>query len=417
MLADTSAPPITIIAPAFNEQATIVGCARSFLQLEYTNLQVIIVNDGSKDGTLERLKERFELRPVDIVVRQEIPTAQIRAVYQSLQEPRLVVVDKENGGKADALNAGLNLSRTPLVCCADADTVIDRRALLRMVEPFIQDEENVIAAGGTVRLANGCSIKDGIVQSVGLPKSLLARLQVIEYLRAFLFGRMGLNRLGGNLIISGAFGLFQRDAVVAAGGYLTETVGEDMELVVRIHQRMREKKIKYKVIFIPDPVCYTEAPESYGVLKRQRDRWQRGLADAMLMHIRMLFNPAYGKTGMIVFPFFFLFELLGPMIELSGYGWFFYTLAIGEIDSVFAVMFFIVAFLWGFLLSAQSVLLDGLLVDFFSGFRLKMGLLWAALLENFGYRQMTLYFRLIGLIRFVAGVKSWGDMKRKGFSQ
>jgi cellulose synthase/poly-beta-1,6-N-acetylglucosamine synthase-like glycosyltransferase len=415
-LSDKSAPPITVIAPAHNEEATIVGSARSFLQLEYTNLQIIIVNDGSGDHTLERLKERFELRPVDMVVRQDVSTKPVRAVYQSLSEPRLLVVDKENGGKADALNAGLNVCRTPLICCADADTLIDRRALLRMVEPFVQEDSNVVAVGGTVRIANGCTIRDGLVQKVELPKSLLARFQIVEYLRAFLFGRMGLNRMGGNLIISGAFGLFLRDAVVKAGGYHAETVGEDMELVVRIHRIMRESASEYKIVFIPDPVCYTEAPETFKILKRQRDRWQRGLGDALWMHMRMMLNPAFGKTGMLVFPIFFFFEFLGPVVELSGYTWFIFTLIFGEIDPLFALMFFAVAFLWGFLLSAQSILLDGLMVNFFHGFRLKARLLWMAFAENFGYRQITLYYRLIGILRFIRGVKTWGDMKRKGFS-
>jgi cellulose synthase/poly-beta-1,6-N-acetylglucosamine synthase-like glycosyltransferase len=319
LMTETSAPPISILTPAYNEEAGIVDSVLAFLSLEYPNLQVIVINDGSKDKTLEKLKDRFDLEPVNLVIRNQIKTKPVRAAYQSLKDPRLIVVDKENGGKAEALNVGLNVCRTPLVCCVDADSLIDRHALLRMVEPYLYDESHVIGVGGTVHLANGCLVKEGKVQKAELPASWIARFQVLEYLRAFLFGRMGFNRLGGNLIISGAFGLFLRDAIIQAGGYTRDTVGEDMEIVVRLHKAMREARKKYRIIYIPDPVCYTEAPETFAILRKQRDRWQRGLIETLERHKDMFFNPRFGRVGFIVFPFFVFFEFLGPLIEFFGY--------------------------------------------------------------------------------------------------
>jgi cellulose synthase/poly-beta-1,6-N-acetylglucosamine synthase-like glycosyltransferase len=414
VLSSANTPPITIIAPAYNEEANIEDCVRAFLQVEYPSLSLVVVNDGSKDGTMAKLQERFDLVPTDLVVRGDLRTKAIRGLYQSRREDRLLVVDKENGGKADALNVGLNVARTPLVCCVDADSLIDRRALLRMVEPFLYDDRAVVAVGGTVLPANGSSIRDGIVEAAGMPGSWLARFQIVEYLRAFIFARSGFNRVGGNLIISGAFGLFLREAVVAAGGYETSSIGEDAELVVRIHRTMREKKRRYGIVHISDPVCFTEVPETFKVLGKQRDRWQRGLLDTLWRHRIMFLRPRYGIIGMLVMPLFLLFELLGPFVELIGYAWFARTVAAGTIDRLFVALFFLVAFLWGFLLSMQAVILEG--IDRPGGRTLshQLTLALVAALENFGYRQATLWFRIRGVWKFLVGEKSWGDMQRRG---
>jgi cellulose synthase/poly-beta-1,6-N-acetylglucosamine synthase-like glycosyltransferase len=417
VLSQQSSPPITIIAPAYNEQTGIVDATRAFLQLEYPNLRVIVVNDGSKDRTLELLKLRFGLRPIDMVYQRALATKPVRTIYQSTVDDRLLVVDKENGGKADALNVGLNVSRTPLVCCVDSDTLIDRRSLLRMSKPFVYDNRNVVCVGGTVRLANGCTVQDGVVKETGIPRSWLARFQTVEYLRAFLFGRMGFNRIGGNLIVSGAFGLFLREAVMEVGGYKAENVGEDMELVVRLHRRMRELKRPYNVIQIPEPVCYTEVPETLRGLGTQRDRWQRGLIDTLLLHVRMLFNPRYGATGMVVYPMFVLFELVGPVVELLGYAWYGYLLATGRATNLYSIMFLFSSFVWGFLLSLQSVILDDLNTNIYRGFKMRFILLMAVLFENFGYRQFTLFYRIRGTFRFLTGDHGWGRIRRKGFTE
>ena len=412
-----STPPITILAPAFNEQASIIDSIRAFLQLDYPDLRIIIVNDGSTDSTFELLMERFKLKPHNMVIHRETATGAIRGTYQSANEPRLWVVDKVRGGKSDALNAGINMARTPLVCTVDSDTLADRKALLKMVQPFIYDERNVAAVGGTVRLANGNQVRDGQVKNFSVPQSWLARFQIVEYLRAFLLGRLGYNLIGGNVIISGAFGLFRRDSLVQAGGYRTDTVGEDMEIVVRLHRSFRKQKLPYKVVQIPEPVCYTEVPETLTTLSRQRDRWQRGLAETMWTHRGMIFNPRYGAIGMVVFPIFLLFELLSPLIELAGYLWFGLTLLTGYANIEFAIMFTFTAFVWGFLLTMQSLILDDLNTRMYRGVRMRFILLLAALFENFGYRQLTLYFRLKGLVKFLLGKKQWGKMSHKGFEK
>jgi cellulose synthase/poly-beta-1,6-N-acetylglucosamine synthase-like glycosyltransferase len=414
VLSSANTPPVTIIAPAYNEEANIVDCVRAFLQVEYPSLSLVVVNDGSKDGTMERLKERFDLVPMDMVVRGDLRTKPIRLLYQSRQDDRLLVVDKENGGKADALNVGLNVARTPLVCCVDADTLIDRRSLLRMVEPFLYDDRSVVAVGGTVLPANGSSIRDGIVESVGMPRSWLARFQIVEYLRAFIFARSGFNRVGGNMIISGAFGLFLREALVAAGGYEALSIGEDAELVARIHRTMREKKRRYGIVHISDPVCFTEVPETLTVLGKQRDRWQRGLLDTLWRHRGMLFRPRYGVIGMLVMPMFLMFELLGPFVELAGWAWFAKTVVFTRTDRLFVALFFLVAFLWGYLLSIQGVVLEGIDRPGGRPFRQQILLALVAAGENLGYRQLNLYWRIRGVWKFIVGEKSWGDMQRRG---
>jgi cellulose synthase/poly-beta-1,6-N-acetylglucosamine synthase-like glycosyltransferase len=417
LLSQDSTPPISIIAPAYNEEPTIVDSVRAFLHLEYPNFSVIVVNDGSKDETFERLRERFHLERVKNVYRREFDTRAVRGVYRSRSEPRLIVVDKDNGGKADALNAGINVARTPLVCCVDADSLIDQRALLRMVEPFIYDPNNTIAVGGTIRLANGATVHDGRVTHVDIPKSWVARFQIVEYLRAFLFARLGLNRLGGNLIISGALGIFRRDVLVELKGYRHDTVGEDMELVVRMHRHMRERKIPYRIYYVPDPICYTEAPEEMRVLGRQRHRWQRGLFDSLLRHRKMFLNPRYGAVGMFSFPMFVLFELFAPVLELFGYVYFALTLAFGTVDPLSGGLFFILAFLVGILMSFQAMALDDLGFNSYRGIRARFALIAAALLENCGYRQILLFYRLRGMLDFIRGGQAWGEMTRKGFTQ
>ncbi|QDG50343.1 glycosyltransferase family 2 protein [Persicimonas caeni] len=417
VLSQTSTPPISILAPAFNEEATIVDSVRAFLQLEYPQHQVIVINDGSTDATLERLKEEFDLEPVDLIVRRQLETEPVRQVYQSKKDARLYVVDKENGGKADALNVGINVSRYPLICCADADTIVTPKALLRMVEPYLYDPQGVVAVGGTVRLANGCKFKQGVLQEVGVPDSWVARFQIVEYLRGFLFGRMGLNRLGGNLIISGAFGLFSREAVVEVGGYESDSVGEDMELVVKLQRHVQQEDPPRQVVHISDPIAYTEAPESLELLSNQRDRWHRGMADAMWRHKSMFLNPKFGPVGTFVFPAYLMFELFGPIIEMFGYFWFVAGVSFGFVDVKFALLFLVVAFWLGALMSIQALVIDNWGFNLFKGVKPRLKLLAAAVLENLGYRQLTLWYRIRGLIKYLVGEKSWGKMTRKGFER
>ncbi|PYO91230.1 MAG: glycosyl transferase, partial [Gemmatimonadetes bacterium] len=302
-------PPITVLVPAYNESATIEASVTAILTLEYRNYEVVVVNDGSKDDTLEQLRHAFDLYEIPRVYPETIATKPLRALYRSRSRSRLLVLDKENGGKADSLNAAINASRFPLVIAVDADTLIEPDALLRLTRPFLLGRE-IAAVGGTVRVANNCTVKDGRVTDARVSPKPIPGIQVVEYLRAFLFGRLGWNRLGGNLIISGAFGLFRKEYVVAVGGYHTNSIVEDLDLVVRMHRHLRRSKIKYEMPFIPDPVAWTEVPESLKILSRQRERWHRGLITAMWQYKSMLFNPRYGRVGLLAMPFYAFGEML-----------------------------------------------------------------------------------------------------------
>jgi cellulose synthase/poly-beta-1,6-N-acetylglucosamine synthase-like glycosyltransferase len=345
-----------------------------------------------------------------------VPSQPIRQVYRSRVHAKLWVIDKQNGGKADALNAGINFSRTPLVCCVDADSMLDARALVHLVEPFIYGDGRVLVTGGTVRVINGAKVRDGKICAVSIPRVMIVRLQMLEYLRAFLFARLALNRLGGNLIISGAMGLFQRQTLVEVGGYQVGCIGEDMELIVRIHRHMRRLRRPYRVTFVPEPTCYTLAPESFEVLGKQRDRWQRGLADSLWRHRGMLFNPRYGVVGMVTLPIFFLFELISPVVELLGYLWMLLAVLDGRIGPYVGVLFYGVACLLSVLFSMQALAMDETTFAHYPALSARLRILGAALLENLGYRQFVLLSRTRGLLQFVRGGKAWGDMKRRALS-
>jgi cellulose synthase/poly-beta-1,6-N-acetylglucosamine synthase-like glycosyltransferase len=415
LITSGGAPPISLIAPAYNEALTCVESVRSLLTIEYPEYEIIVVNDGSKDETVERLRAAFDLEPASRIPTASIPTAKVRQVYHSRTHPALWLVDKENGGKADALNAGINSCYTPTFCAMDADSLLEPEALIRIVRPFLEDART-IAAGGILRIANGCRVERGRIVEVRLPKSLLARLQVLEYLRVFLAGRMGWASLDASLIISGAFGIFSRAAVVRAGGYATDTVGEDMELIVRLHRYHSEAGIPYKIEFVPDPVAWTECPESIRVLARQRDRWQRGLYQSLTRHRRMLLRPTYGKAGMLAFPYFFFLEMLGPIIELLGYVSFAVTIAAGRADWYFVGAFLSVAVVLGGVLSLSAVALEELSFRRYPRFADLLQLFGLAALENLGYRQLNTWWRVKGTISAVRGVEGWGKMTRKGFA-
>jgi YaiO family outer membrane protein len=409
-------PPITILVPAYNESATIQASVTAILTLEYRNYEVVVVNDGSKDDTLDQLRHAFDLYEVPRVYPETITTKPLRALYRSRSRSRLLVIDKDNGGKADSLNAAINASRFPLVIAVDADTLIEPDALLRLTRPFMLGRE-VAAVGGTVRVANDCTVGDGRVTDARVAGRALPGIQVVEYLRAFLFGRLGWNRLGGNLIISGAFGLFRKDYVAAIGGYHTGSVVEDLDLVVRLHRYLRQRRIRYEMPFIPDPVAWTEVPESFKILARQRERWHRGLISAMWRYKGMLFNPRYGRIGFLAMPFYAFGEMLAPVVELIGYIVTVFGLAFGMVDVTFALLFVLVAWGYGMLLSIWAVVLEEVSFRRYRRFGDLMRMLLFASLENFGYRQCTVWWRLKAFANVWKGVHAWGDMTRKGFGK
>jgi len=407
-------PPISVLAPAFNEEANVVDNVRSLLMLDYPLFEVILVNDGSNDGTLGRLVDAFGLRRSARSFERALPCKLIRGVYESPTYSNLLVVDKENGGKADALNAGLNLSLYPLFCAIDADSILEPDALLRLVRPFVDAPGVTIAAGGVVRVANGCDIHGGRVHNVRLPRRPLPLIQIVEYLRAFLFGRMGWSTGNSLLVISGAFGLFEKRAAVLAGGYAIDSVGEDMELVVRMHRYRRERRQPYRIGFVPDPICWTEVPVSFRVLRRQRTRWQRGLIDTLVRHRAMIGRPRYGSVGMIALPGFLMFEMLSPLVELSGYILLPVMWALGLLSPAGAWIFFVLAIMYMVLVSALAVLLEDIAFRRYPSV-LDLGrLLIGAVLENFGYRQLTVWWRVRAFWEYLRGDLSWGAMERKG---
>ncbi|WP_293469869.1 glycosyltransferase family 2 protein [Polaromonas sp.] len=410
-------PSISILVPAYNEEATITASIRSMFQLTYSDFEVIVINDGSRDNTLEVLKQEFSLLPFPDAPRQGLATKPIRCVYRSIPYPNLRVIDKENGGKADALNAGINAARHPLFCGVDADSILARDSLQRVVKPFLNDPDTV-ATGGTVRVANGCEVTDGFLTKVGLPTNMWALFQVVEYLRAFLFGRLGWSQINAMLIISGAFGLFKTKVVIDAGGYRNNTIGEDMELIVRIHRLLRQQGTTYRITFVPEPVCWTEAPEDRKTLKNQRIRWQRGLSESLSSNWGLMFSRNGGPPGWVAFPFMILFEWLGPVVELGGYIFMLYAYLFGLISWQAFTVFLFMAIGLGILLSASGLLLEEISFHIYPKFSQLAMLVLVVVIENLGYRQLNTWWRLVGLYRWARQQESsWGEMKRKGVGQ
>jgi cellulose synthase/poly-beta-1,6-N-acetylglucosamine synthase-like glycosyltransferase len=415
LLQTDAPPPISILVPAFNESANIQASVTAILTLDYRTYEVIVINDGSKDDTMDRLQDAFDLYEVPRIYPEVLTTQPIRALYRSRTRPRLLVIDKENGGKADSLNAGINASRWPLVIAVDADTLIEPDAMLRLIRPFLFGQR-VAAVGGTVRVANGSVIGDGRVLEPRVAPRFLPGVQVVEYLRSFLYGRLGWNRMGGNLIISGAFGLFRKEYLLDIGGYKTSSIVEDFDLVVRLHRRLRDRRVPYVVRFVPDPVAWTEVPESLAVLGRQRERWHRGLILTMWLYRAMLFRPRYGRIGFIAMPFFLFGEMIAPVVELVGYVVTAIGLWQGFLNLPFALLFLLVAWGYGMLLSIWGIVLEEVGFRRYSRWSDLGRLLFYATLENFGYRQLTVWFRLRAFWSAMRYRHVWGRMVRTGFA-
>jgi cellulose synthase/poly-beta-1,6-N-acetylglucosamine synthase-like glycosyltransferase len=408
-------PPVSVLAPAFNEAVTVRESVRALLGLSYPEHEVIVINDGSTDATLQVLIEEFHLYQSARFFDNALPTKPVRAVYESMDPICLIVVDKENGGKSDALNAGINAASYPVICAVDSDSLLEQDALIRISRPMLQDPERVLAVGGIIRIANGCTTAAGRVMDVNLPQSWLARFQVVEYLRAFLGGRVAFSASNCLLVVSGAFGLFRKSAVLAAGGYDTTTVGEDMELIVRLHRWARERRMDYRIVFEPDPVCWTEAPESLKLLKRQRNRWQRGTLEALWKHRTMIAHPGYGALGCLALPYFVIFEGFGPLLDLAGYVVTVVGMCCGVFAPRIAVLFFIAAIVNGIVLSGACVVLAEFSTRRYKRVSDILILLVSAVFENLGFRQLQTLWRAQAFWDLWRGKKSWGIMERTGF--
>jgi cellulose synthase/poly-beta-1,6-N-acetylglucosamine synthase-like glycosyltransferase len=414
------APTISVIAPAFNESRTIIDNVRTLLSLYYNNYEVIVVNDGSKDDSMERLIEVYELEKVNYYFDYRLPCNRIRGVYKSQNRSfkKLTVIDKVNGGKADSLNAGLNVSKNDLVVSIDADSIMEPDALLKLVKPFLEaKDKKVIGAGGVVRIANSCEISGGHIKKIHLPRKFLPRAQVMEYTRAFLMGRMAWSHLDGLLLISGALGMFNREVVIQAGGYRTDTVGEDMELVVRIRRYMVERKVKYDVVYIPDPLCWTEVPSSLKVLARQRSRWTRGTFETLLTHRKLLFNKKYGKLGLLGYPYWLMFEYLAPIIEFLGILWFTFLAITGKLNWPFFLLLLGFVYFFAVSLSIWSVLFEEVTFHKYEKRKDVLKLIGTAFLEPILYHPLVMLMSIKGNIDKLLKRNTWGKMERKGFNQ
>lgn len=420
LAASVHAPTVSILAPAYNEGKTIVENVKSLLSIYYVNLEVIIINDGSKDDCLDKLINAYDLEKVEYFVNQQIPTKEIRGIYKSRNSiyHKLIVVDKVNGGKADALNVGINVSSNNYLVCIDVDCVLEQDALLKMVKPFLeQTDKRVIASGGVVRIANSCIIEDGRLIKVKLAEDYLPRIQILEYIRAFILGRMAWSRLNGLMLISGAFGAFDKEIAIKSGGYNHNTVGEDMELVVRMRRYMEEKGEKYIVTYIPDPLCWTEAPASFTILGRQRNRWIRGTYETLKFHRVMFFNPKYHLLGMLSYPYWFFFEMCAPVIEFFGFIFFFIFAWTGFLDWGFFFSFFIFIICFGYLYSSFAILMEVLTFNQYKRRIDILRLLLTGLTEPFYYHPFVVWSAIKGYLDLIKKKKGWGEMTRQGFAK
>lgn len=408
------APRISVIAPAFNEELSIAQSVQSLLGLQYPDLEVIVVNDGSKDRTMAILHDTFDLVPVTRDIDRALHQTRVVGCYASQKHDNLIVIDKENGRKADATNAGISYSSGDLVCVIDADSVIDPEGLVRAVQPFIEGDGSVIAVGGSIRIANGCTISGGHVVKVGAGRDWLPLFQQLEYFRAFLAGRVAAAHAGILLLISGAFGLFRRDVLIEAGGYQHDSLGEDLELLVRLQRIARENQRPHTIAYLPEICCWTEAPFTIEGVRNQRTRWQQGGLQVFFKHRVMMLNPRYGRIGMIAFPLLALEDLIGPVVELLGYALMIVGLMLGILDPAVAVLYFLLTCLFGSLMSAGVLIIEECqprpVTDVGDFWRL----LLAAVVENFGYRQLIQYYRLRGVVHFLRKKTAWAAVPRAG---
>lgn len=421
LIASPFAPVITVIAPAYNEAVTIIENIKALLALYYPSFEIIVVNDGSKDNTLEKAIDAFELEKVPYVIDYKLNCQEILGIYKSRKKAfnNLTIIDKLNGGKADALNAGLNVAKGDYFISIDVDSIIDPFALQKLIKPFLEEiDRKVIATGGGVRIANSCRIENGHLIEINIPDKFLPRCQVIEYNRAFLMGRLAWSRLDGLLLISGALGIFDKEIAIAAGGYLTKTVGEDMELVVRMRRYMAERKIKYLIPYVSDPLCWTEAPSSLKVLGSQRNRWTRGNIDTLLRHRKVFFNPKYGFMGMVSHPFWVFFEWFAPIIEVLGIIYFMIIAILGQPNWSFFFVMLAFVYFFSITFSTYAILFDHLAYHRYKKKRMIIRLIFTAWLEPILYHPLNVYWAILGNFDyFILKKKAWGKMPRAGFAK
>ena len=436
------APGISVIAPAFNESVTIVQNVRSLLTFNYPKFEVIIINDGSTDDTLEKLIEEFNLEHVDYAFRPKLNCQPILRVFKSNNAAyeKLMVIDKVNGkSKADASNAGINLSSYDYFLCTDVDCILEKDTLIKLIKPFMDEEttkikevgepceecgfqhikedfKRVIATGATLRMVNSCDVDGGLITRVRPPKRFLPRFQEMEYIRAFVLGKMGWDLINSVPNVSGGLGMFDKEIAIKAGGYDSKSFGEDMDLITRMCGLMRASDRKYSVRYVPETLCWTEGPTTLKVFGRQRSRWARGLAQIMSIHRKILFNPRFGRLGLIVFPYNFLFELMAPLVEFTGILYYIYLIWTGQINWPYAVILIIFVYTYSVMITTLALLWDQITFKYYKTWGEVIGLCTMAFFEPFVYHPLILFFSLKGYFNFVTGRKHvWGNMQRQGF--
>ncbi|WP_267740697.1 glycosyltransferase family 2 protein [Myroides injenensis] len=415
------APAISVVAPAYNEEVIIIENVNSLLNLDYPNFEVVIVNDGSKDKTLELLVDNFELQEIPFPYIQKVRCQPVNRVFKSTNSlySRLTVVDKENGGtKADAMNAGINVAKYDYFINTDVDCLLARDTLTKVILPVLDSKIRVIAVGATMRMVNGCEVKQGNITRVKPPKGIIPLFQETEYLRSYLLAKMGWSFF--NLIpnVSGGFGLFDKAAVINAGGFDSLSHAEDMDMTLRMIAYMRDQNLKYKIVQIPDTCCWTEGPPNLKVLSRQRTRWGRGLLQIFVVHRKLLFNRNYGRTGLWVMPYALLCEFLAPIVEITGLLFLIFLLLTNQVN--FATFWLMILFVYmiGITMSLITISFDLMVKKQYENYREYLKLIIFSSLEAIIYHPLIVLFSLRGYWQFLTRKSfKWGDMTRQGFSK
>lgn len=411
-------PGVSLLVPSYCEELTIKENVKNLLKLDYPKLEVIVVNDGSDDRTIDILNQSFQLEKVKLTRDVFIKTGRVKQAYRSTIDQRLIVIDKENGGKADSLNVGISYSKYPLIASIDADSLLEEKALLKLVKHYLRKPKEVVAVGGQVRVVNSSTIDNGEIKTIRTPRNIWARFQALEYIKAFVSGRTAWSKWNGLIIVSGAFGLFDKRIVKEIDGYRGGFPGEDMNIILKLHKHHCDEKIKYRIDYCPNAICFTQAPESYRILSSQRKRWGRGNVKNMVeIGLSMTLRPKYKAAGLITLPYTILYETLNPLLKLSGmlalFGYSFYNMTNLKI----VLFFMLLNFLLGLILSYGSILLDMKEFRFYTDTKELVKLLATVPIMFLGYYYLNSYWKLIGFIDYLRNNNTWGTMVRQSFDQ